>query len=75
MSKTLEQVDEKLAEWIGRQRMFIVATAPLSREGHVNASPKGGEAFRLLGPKEAVYQDFTGSGAETAAHVRENGRW
>ena len=54
--------------------MFFVATAPRALDGHVNVSPKGGDSFRVLGPLEAVYQDFTGSGAETAAHVRENGR-
>jgi hypothetical protein len=74
MSKQRENIDSELAEWIARQRVFFVATAPLSPDGHINASPKGGEAFRLLGPMEAVYQDYTGSGAETAAHLRENGR-
>ena len=73
MSKQLPEIDPDLAAWIGRQKMFFVATAPLSPEGHVNVSPKGGESFRILGPMEAVYQDYTGSGAETAAHVRENG--
>ena len=69
-----EHIDSDLATWIGKQRIFFVATAPLSPNGHVNASPKGGEAFRILGPLEVVYQDYTGSGAETAAHLRENGR-
>ena len=50
------------------------ATAPLSEDGHVNCSPKGGDSFRVLGPREVVYQDYTGSGIETAAHLRENGR-
>jgi hypothetical protein len=74
MGKVLEQIDPDLAQWIGQQKMFFVATAPLSPDGHVNTSPKGGEALRILGPREVVYQDYTGSGAETAAHVRENGR-
>src|SRR5215207_991210 len=74
MSKQLDSIDEALATWIAAQRVFFVATAPLSASGHVNAAPKGGEAFRVLGPMEAVYQDYTGSGAETAAHLRENGR-
>jgi hypothetical protein len=51
-----------------------VATAPLSPNGHINTSPKGGDAFRILGPREVMYQDYTGSGAETVAHLRENGR-
>ena len=74
MSKQLENIDPGLAAWIARQRVFFVATAPLAADGHINASPKGGEAFRVLGPLEAVYHDYTGSGAETAAHLRENGR-
>jgi hypothetical protein len=74
MSKQRENIDSELAEWIARQRVFFVATAPLAADGHINASPKGGEAFRVLGPVEVVYQDYTGSGAETAAHLRENGR-
>src|SRR5689334_3511962 len=74
MGKLLESIDAELAAWITKQRLFFVATAPLAANGHVNTSPKGGEAFRVLGPMEAVYQDYTGSGAETAAHLRENGR-
>jgi len=74
MSKTHENIEPELAEWITRQRVFFVATAPLSPDGHVNTSPKGGEAFRILGPLEVVYQDYTGSGAETVSHLRENGR-
>jgi hypothetical protein len=74
MSKQHDNIDADLAAWIARQRIFFVATAPLSTKGHVNVSPKGGEAFRVLGPLEVVYQDYTGSGAETAAHLRENGR-
>ena len=74
MGKQLEKIDTQLAAWIAKQRMFFVATAPLSPRGHINTSPKGGEAFRVLGPMEIVYQDYTGSGAETAGHLRENGR-
>ena len=74
MGKLLESIDAELATWIAKQRLFFVATAPLSANGHVNTSPKGGEAFRLLGPMEVAYQDYTGSGAETVAHLRENGR-
>lgn len=74
MSRQHECVEPDLADWIASQHVFFVATAPLSAEGHVNLSPKGGDAFRLLGPMEAAYQDYTGSGAETAAHLRENGR-
>ncbi len=74
MSKQRECIDSELGDWIRRQKIFFVATAPLSASGHVNMSPKGGDTFRILGPMEVVYQDYTGSGAETAAHLRENGR-
>lgn len=74
MSKKLEDIDVKLAEWIGLQKIFFVGTSPLSSSGHVNVSPKGGDSFRVLGPLEVAYLDYTGSGAETAAHLRENGR-
>lgn len=74
MSKTYENIGSELADWISQQHVFFVATAPLSPNGHVNVSPKGGDAFRVLGPLEVVYQDYTGSGAETVSHLRENGR-
>lgn len=74
MGKQLEIIDSELATWISAQRIFFVATAPLAQDGHINTSPKGGEAFRILGPMAVAYQDYTGSGAETAAHLRENGR-
>ena len=74
MSNTHEIIDSELASWIGKQPVFFVATAPLSATGHINASPKGGNSFRILGPKEIAYQDYTGSGAETAAHLKENSR-
>jgi len=74
MGKILENIDGELAAWLTAQPVFFVATAPLSAEGHVNCSPKGGDALRILGPMEAAYLDYTGSGAETVAHLRENGR-
>jgi len=74
MGSVLEEITPELQEWIAAQRMFFVATAPLASDGHVNASPKGGDAFRVLGPRRVAYLDLTGSGAETIAHLRENGR-
>ena len=74
MSKTYDALDEKLIAFIGRQKMFFVASAPLSDEGHVNLSPKGLDAFRILGPNQVAYADLGGSGIETLAHIRENGR-
>lgn len=75
MGKIYEEIDEKLAGWLGSQHLFFVGTAPLAEDGHVNVSPKGDlRWFRILGPNEVAYLDFVGSGAETIAHARENGR-
>lgn len=74
MGKVFEDITPELAAWIGAQRMFVVATAPLAAAGHVNCSPKGGDTFRILGPRTVAYADLTGSGIETVAHLRENGR-
>jgi pyridoxamine 5'-phosphate oxidase-like protein len=75
MGKVFDQIDEKLANWIGRQRMFFVGTAPSGGDGHVNVSPKGPiDSLRILGPRRVAYVDLVGSGAETIAHLRENGR-
>lgn len=72
--KAHDVIDAELASWIRQQPVFFVATAPLSASGHINASPKGGDSLRVLTETEVVYQDLTGSGAETAAHLNENGR-
>ena len=74
MGKTYEAISSDLAAWIREQHVFFVATAPLAAAGHVNLSPKGLDCLRITGPKQIAYLDLTGSGAETIAHVRENGR-
>ena len=74
MGKTYERLDESLRRFIGEQQMFFVATAPLSGDGLVNVSPKGLDSFRILDDHTVAYLDLTGSGIETLAHVRENGR-
>ena len=74
MGKIHETIDAQLIDWIGQQHLFFVATAPLAGTGHVNCSPKGGDALRILDASTVAYQDLTGSGAETIAHLRENGR-
>ncbi len=73
MGKTYDSL-EPLADFLLRQHVFFVATAPLAAGGHVNLSPKGLDSLRVLGPKTIAYLDLTGSGAETIAHLRENGR-
>lgn len=74
MGKLYEAIDERLAGWIAQQKIFFVASAPLSAEGHINCSPKGLDSFRIMDPVTVVYQDLTGSGVETIAHAKENGR-
>jgi len=74
VGKVYDEITPELAAWLGRQRMFFVATAPLAADGLLNCSPKGMDTFRVLGPREVAYLDLTGSGIETAAHLRENGR-
>jgi predicted pyridoxine 5'-phosphate oxidase superfamily flavin-nucleotide-binding protein len=75
VGKVYDGIDDHLRNWIGRQSLFFVGTAPLDGDGHVNVSPKGDlRWFRVLGPREVAYLDFVGSGAETIAHARENGR-
>lgn len=74
MGRVHEVISTELAAWIERQPVFFVATAPLSPDGHVNASPKGLDSLRIVGPTQVAYLDLTGSGAETIAHLRENGR-
>jgi len=75
MGKTYPSIDDSLKSWLSRQRMFFVGTAPLSGDGSVNVSPKGmAGTFAVLTPHRVAYLDYTGSGAETIAHLRENGR-
>ena len=75
MAKIFDAIDARLAAWIARQRMFFVATAPSDHGGHVNVSPKGPiETLRVLDEHTIAYLDLVGSGAETIAHLRDNGR-
>jgi hypothetical protein len=74
VAKAYPEIDEVLSKFIQAQTVFFVATAPLTAEGHVNLSPKGLDTFRILGPRTVAYLDIFGSGVETIAHLRENGR-
>jgi hypothetical protein len=74
MGKTYDALEPSLVELIERQKIFFVATAPRADEGRINLSPKGHDTLRVLGPHALAYLDLTGSGIETIAHVRENGR-
>ncbi len=74
MGKVFEGIDANLAQWISAQPLWFVATAPLAAEGHVNVSPRGHDSLAILGPDRVAWVDYTGSGIESIAHVRENGR-
>jgi hypothetical protein len=74
MGKCSNSLSPELEAWIAQQKMFFVATAPLSADGHLNCSPKGSDTFRVLDKHTVAYLDLTGSGIETVSHVQENGR-
>src|SRR5918995_4859223 len=75
MAKRFEAIDDKIQSFIEAQPMFFVGTAPSGDDGHVNLSPKGGRnLFRVTGTHGFAYVDLMGSGVETIAHLRENGR-
>ena len=75
MGTVYAEIDRKLEAWLLAQPVFFVGSAPLAAEGHVNVSPKGMDGtFAVLGPRRVGYLDYYGSGAETVAHLRENGR-
>jgi hypothetical protein len=74
MSKDYQEIDERIQRWLKRQHVFFVSTAPRADDGMINCSPKGLDGLRVLGPKKVVYADIGGSGIETVAHLKENGR-
>ena len=74
MGKFSDAIQPAHREFIGKQHLFFVGTAPLSAEGHINISPKGMDTFRLLSDNKVAYLDVIGSGNETSAHTLENGR-
>jgi hypothetical protein len=74
MGKLFEVLDDELQSWIADQSVFFVATAPRADDGLVNLSPRGLDCLTVLGPRTLAWVDGTGSGVETIAHLRENGR-
>lgn len=74
MATVYEELDEKLIGFIRRQKIFFVATAPLSESGSVNMSPKGYDSLAIIDNATLAYVDLGGSGVETLAHLRENSR-
>ncbi|NQX70178.1 pyridoxamine 5'-phosphate oxidase family protein [Paenibacillus alba] len=73
MGKSFEALLPDHEQFIAKQHIFFVGSAPLSGEGHVNLSPKGHDVFRILSKNEVAYLDLTGSGNETSAHLEESG--
>ena len=75
MATQHEEITDRIASFVLAQPVFFVGTAPLAADGHVNVAPKGmAGTFAVLGRHRVAYLDYTGSGAETPAHLRENGR-
>ena len=74
MGRVRATLDDAAERFITAQPLFFVASAPLDGNGHINVSPKGRDSFRILGPSTVAYLDLTGSGIETVAHIKENGR-
>jgi predicted pyridoxine 5'-phosphate oxidase superfamily flavin-nucleotide-binding protein len=75
MSKVHDSITPKLRRWIEAQHLFFVATAPLAGDGHINLSPRGTPGtFAVIDGHTVAWLDLTGSGAESIAHLRENGR-
>lgn len=72
MAKRYDELNQDLIQFIWKQQMFFVATAPAN--GQVNVSPKGLDSLRVLAPNTVAWLNVTGSGNESAAHVLENGR-
>lgn len=74
MGKLHDSIKPAHREFIEKQHLFFVATAPLSANGRVNVSPKGLDCFRVLSDHRVAYMDLISSGNETSAHTLENGR-
>ncbi len=74
MGRTVERITPEIEAFLDAQPVFFVATAPLEDDGHINCSPKGLSTFAVLDPGTVAYLDLTGSGSETIAHLRQNGR-
>ena len=73
MGRAFESITDQMRAFADEQHVFFVSTAP-SEGGHINMSPKGYDSFRILDDHRVCYLDLTGSGAETIAHIRDNGR-
>ncbi len=68
MAKFYEEITDELKEWILEQKIFFTGTA--AETGRVNVSPKGMDTFKIIGPNKVAWLNLTGSGNETAAHLK-----
>ncbi|GAA5436540.1 pyridoxamine 5'-phosphate oxidase family protein [Deinococcus aquaticus] len=68
MAKQLPGISDHLRAFIEAQHLFFAGTA--APDGRVNVSPKGLDSLRVLGPNRVAWLNVTGSGNETAAHLR-----
>ncbi|ORX89606.1 hypothetical protein K493DRAFT_232930 [Basidiobolus meristosporus CBS 931.73] len=68
------EISNSHQNWIKKQKIYFVASAPLASDGHVNVSPKGYDSFRVITPNKVCYLELSGSGIETQSHVNENQR-
>ena len=69
-----DTIDKPVQRVITNSHIMFIASAPVNGK-HVNLSPKGmNGTFKVTGPNEVQYLDTFGSGCETLAHIRENGR-
>ena len=74
MAQVFEKIPEEFARWFESQPVFFVATAAADPDARVNFSPRGLDTFRVLGPNRVAWLDLTGSGVETIAHLKADGR-
>jgi hypothetical protein len=74
MGAATPTLSSRQMDFIRSQDLFFVATAPLAASERVNVSPKGYGSATVIDSQTVGYLDLTGSGAETAAHIRQNGR-
>lgn len=74
MAKFYDSITDQIKDFIEKQHIFFVSSAPLSSSGRVNLSPKGLDSFRVISPNRVAYMDIISSGNETSAHMLENGR-
>lgn len=75
MGQVYPEITPRISEFLLAQKVFFVATAPSDPDGHLNLSPKGlSDSFAILSPLRVAYLEYGGSGVETIAHLRDNGR-